>query len=82
MTSVRKSASVAPRTVTEVSMGKHSKKTRKAPTKKTRKSPVVKVQVDKRVWKEALRLAGGDALRLQVVSKNEVIVKNKSKGDK
>jgi hypothetical protein len=63
-------------------MGKHSAKKRKTATAKKRRQTATKTKVDARVWKAALRLAGGDALRIQVKSPTEVVVNNKRKGGK
>lgn len=75
--SVAKRASVAPRTVTEVSEGKHAarkQKNRKAPQRKA--SPVDAILVRPDVWEAAKALSCGEPGRLLVVGSEEVIVCN------
>lgn len=44
---------------------------------KGRSSPVRTVVVHEMVWKTAMRLAGGDAHRIEVVNEEEVVVRNR-----
>ena len=44
--------------------------------------PVTVVKPDPAAWKLALKLAGGDATRLVVVSENEIVVSNHPRGTK
>lgn len=55
--------------------------TRKSITKPARKK-MRTMQVDQRVWKTALEIAGGDRSRLVVRHETEVVVVNQSKRKK
>lgn len=46
-------------------------------TEKRTTHPVIVTQVDTRVWKTAMKLADNDSRRIQIVSKEEVIVRNR-----
>ena len=71
-------ASVAPRTVTEISQGKHK-------PRQTRRSSMAShpaggkvshIRTDIRVWKRAMELANGDRQRLEVRAADTIVVHN------
>lgn len=72
MTTVRDSASLHPKTVSEYQS--HTKK--RAPRKPNKNLRGRYIKVDPRVWRTALKLAKGDNSRIKVVSDTEVIVSN------
>lgn len=78
MTEFDKTASMAPRTITEISKGRHEPDVR-LPRRRGKGKPKVDVvtkNVDPRVWAEAKRLARGDCHRIEVVAPDNVIVWN------
>lgn len=68
------SVSLHPKTVENAHV--HVARERKSPKGRNK---VDVIQVDIRVWKQALEIAGNDVTRLVVVSETEVIVLNQSK---
>jgi hypothetical protein len=75
MSTTQEVARVHPSTLTRLSTGDlplGRDKPRQAPT---RQPHVHVIQVDPRVWRTALHLAGRDRSRIQVVSPTEVIVR-------
>lgn len=77
-------AKVAPRTVSEVSEGKHkpAKITRK--NKPRPKGPInpKSVKVDERIMETVRELTKGDMSRIQIVSETEVIIYNSAQHKK
>jgi len=75
---VAKVATVAQRTVTEISEGKHEppKRTRRTPTNTGRSGKVKTTVVDTRVWKKAMQIAKGNRHRLEVKDHETIIVHN------
>lgn len=79
MSEFKDEARVAPRTVTEVSEGKHS-----APSRITRRNtprprgPInpKSVKVDERVMEMVRKLTKGDMSRITIVSEEEVVIYN------
>jgi len=57
------------------SAGKRKRRTKATP--KPKNGPVQYVQVNLRVWIEALRLAGHDTRRIDVIDSTTVIVRNR-----
>lgn len=76
MNQFQERTAVAPRTVTEISEGKHvpAGKPRKPPKRKH--GSVVKILPRKDIWMAAKRAAHGNVKRLLVVSEEVVIVCN------
>lgn len=75
---MRKTASVAPSTVTKVSKGLVAApvaRRERAVESRVRTSRVAVTRVNPAVMEVALRAAGGDASRIEVVSATEVIVR-------
>jgi len=76
MSKVQHQARVHPRTVTELSTGAVRAPRRYRRTRSL--TPRVEVRgVHPLAWGAALRLAGGDAARIQVVSYTECVVRNR-----
>lgn len=75
---VQQKASVAPRTVTEISQGKHKpRQTRRASMAGHPASGrITHIRTDIRVWKVAMKLAKGDRHRLEVRQPDVVVVHN------
>lgn len=78
MNKVVEKASVATRTVTEISEGKHdpAPRTRRKPTYTGRSGRVDHTVIDMRVWKKAMQIAKGNRQRLEVRTHDTVIVHN------
>lgn len=83
MPKVQHVATLHPDAVTnQHAVAKAVRRTRRSPSptpKVTTSKKVVKRDVDKRVWREAKRLAGGDESRIEPRSRTEVVVTNRSK---
>lgn len=76
MTDVRDSVTLHPETVSKgEALAAEREKAKRKP--KVRKPPVRRVKVEPKVWKKALKIAGGDAKRLVVESPTSVLVRNK-----
>jgi hypothetical protein len=86
MTPVSKRATVHEKTVIKADLhAKEAKKPRKRAPVKGAKTPVrpktseiSHTKVDARVWKTALKLAGGHPKRIRIDSPNSVVVLNKA----
>jgi len=66
------------KTITEFSEGKHGSLTnrKRVHTMGKKVSPVASLTVTNAVWKEALKLAGNDRHRIQVIDEANIIVWN------
>lgn len=73
MKKVSRDASLHERTVQEAAKRKPVRRRRQADSKV---HEVTTMHMDLRVWKVALKLAGGDRYRIQVITESEVIVWN------
>lgn len=72
MTAVRDSVALHPKTVSEYQLHTRGRAPRK-PNKNLRGRSV---KVDPRVWRTAMKLAGGKVQRIKVIHETEVIVSN------
>lgn len=71
MPQVRKQARLHPATVSN-----YTKHIKRDISKTMKASPVTIIKIHKGVWEKALKIAGGDRQRIEVVSPEEVIVHN------
>lgn len=72
---IRQTVAIADSTVRKVARGEVKKPSRKRSSRARKPEPEVTVtQMHPGIWREAMRLAGGKASRIQIVSKTHVVV--------
>jgi len=63
-------------TVVSTSPEPEPPKRRRQPSEVHRAAPVTSTIMNKKVWKDALKAAGGDSSRIQIINEDHVIVHN------